>query len=486
MTLYKRVITAFTALFFTTSAFADVGSSMNEWFDDIGAFGNVSGPALVAGQTHTTISGGSFFMRTPRKTYNLVNVQLPYVRGGCGGIDAFAGSFSFINSEQFTAMLQNIANNALGLAFQMAVESISPQLARLIENMQAVAQAANNTNISSCKAASSLLAMVPGISAGKQEAQEESEATGMLATLTGYTKDAADTLEKLTKTINGYGDSVKELEQANASMYDKLTSKNSTYYALKKTNMDDETIELMMNIIGTIIFRSSSNPEVTEDGVAPGPEVKEFRITFDDLIGSPDASNTAVDLWTCTSSSSPSAKPEYGCMVMVEQPKSIPSFLYRVKKLIRDGEDSMISRSALDLGASNSLDRALYTNSSVPLYRIIKNNSLTGYNSIADAGVAKLIAAELAYQYITQSIGEARKALANANNATHDQNLADSIMWQREMTDVVLENARQGLATVYRETQANVAMFQQIKDMRDSVLKNMASPIGTSINLFRN
>jgi conjugative transfer pilus assembly protein TraH len=40
------------------------------------------------------------------KTIQLVSMTLPDINAGCGGIDAYLGSFSFINSEQ----LQRFAN----------------------------------------------------------------------------------------------------------------------------------------------------------------------------------------------------------------------------------------------------------------------------------------------------------------------------------------------------------------------------------------
>jgi conjugative transfer pilus assembly protein TraH len=59
-------------------------------------------------------TGGSLFLRTPSRNYQLLSAAAPSLRGGCGGIDAFAGAFSFINVDQFVAMLRNIGQNAWG------------------------------------------------------------------------------------------------------------------------------------------------------------------------------------------------------------------------------------------------------------------------------------------------------------------------------------------------------------------------------------
>ncbi|MGN4155959.1 conjugal transfer protein TraH, partial [Burkholderia gladioli] len=88
--------------------------SMQQVFDSINAMGNVSSPRALQGETMDMYSGGSVFMRTPHKTYQLASVTAPDWGAGCGGIDLFAGGFSFINKEQFVALLRNIGSNALG------------------------------------------------------------------------------------------------------------------------------------------------------------------------------------------------------------------------------------------------------------------------------------------------------------------------------------------------------------------------------------
>lgn len=110
----KRLIAAAIAVTFSVSASASIQSEMQSWFNEMGAYGNVTGAQVVQGQTTTVYTGGSMYMRTPIRNYQLASIAPPSIRGGCGGIDLFAGSFSFINSEQLTALLRNIANNAVG------------------------------------------------------------------------------------------------------------------------------------------------------------------------------------------------------------------------------------------------------------------------------------------------------------------------------------------------------------------------------------
>ena len=108
-----------------TPAMADVQGEMNSYFNKSGAAANVTGPTAFQGQSAGYYSGGSLWSRFPQKSINPVSVALPSARGGCGGIDLFAGSFSFINADEIVAMLKATANNAIGFAFQLAIDSIS-------------------------------------------------------------------------------------------------------------------------------------------------------------------------------------------------------------------------------------------------------------------------------------------------------------------------------------------------------------------------
>jgi len=121
--LLKKVTALVTAFAFTTSTYA---MNMQELFDSVNAQGNVSNPAVLQGQTMNLYTGGSLFMRMPKRTYQLATVTPPSWNAGCGGIDLFAGGFSFINKEQFVAMLRNIGSNALGYGFKLAIQNLCP------------------------------------------------------------------------------------------------------------------------------------------------------------------------------------------------------------------------------------------------------------------------------------------------------------------------------------------------------------------------
>ena len=90
-------------------AHADVASEMNGFFNDAGGAANVTGPTAFQGQSAGYYSLGNVWTRFPQKSVSPFNLQLPSARAGCGGIDLFAGSFSFINASEIVAMLKAIS-----------------------------------------------------------------------------------------------------------------------------------------------------------------------------------------------------------------------------------------------------------------------------------------------------------------------------------------------------------------------------------------
>ena len=83
---------------------ADVAGAMNSFFQDAGGAANVTGPSAYQGQTAGYYSMGNVWTRFPQKSVQPFNLQMPKVSAGCGGIDLFTGSFSFINASEIVAM----------------------------------------------------------------------------------------------------------------------------------------------------------------------------------------------------------------------------------------------------------------------------------------------------------------------------------------------------------------------------------------------
>src|SRR6185295_1120246 len=162
----KRITAGLLAVTLATAPIAsrpgDLNAEMQAMFNDLGTLGNVTSPGAFRGQAMNLYTGGSLMMRSPGRNYPLASVQLPSLRAGCGGIDLFGGAFSFINKQQFVALLQNIGANAVGYAFKLALQSISPDIDKLLTELQDQVNKINAMNINSCEAAQSLVNGIVG------------------------------------------------------------------------------------------------------------------------------------------------------------------------------------------------------------------------------------------------------------------------------------------------------------------------------------
>ena len=90
-------IIIFLVLLINHAAAKDLAESMNEFFEDAGFTSNVTSAQKVKNQSAGLYTGGSIYARNRIVNTPIANVQMPTIGAGCGGIDFFAGGFSFIN-----------------------------------------------------------------------------------------------------------------------------------------------------------------------------------------------------------------------------------------------------------------------------------------------------------------------------------------------------------------------------------------------------
>ncbi|MBU1664152.1 MAG: conjugal transfer protein TraH, partial [Gammaproteobacteria bacterium] len=114
-------------------------------------------PAAYSSQTRGGFVGGGVGVRMPVRNINLVAFDPPRFSAGCGGIDLYGGSFSFINADQLTALFRQIAANAAGALFKIAIDSINPQLGKIMEDFQSKLQQLNSMFKNTCAIANQIV-----------------------------------------------------------------------------------------------------------------------------------------------------------------------------------------------------------------------------------------------------------------------------------------------------------------------------------------
>lgn len=155
------LIIFFLGVSFTPSQ-GDVGQDLVKFFNAVGTSFNATNPGAYKDQSAGYYTGGSFFARNTVHQANLASLRLPNYRAGCGGIDLYMGSLSFISSEELVRAFRAVASNIASYGLLLAIETMSPQIKNIMTELNDLAQKINQSNINSCEiAATTLGAILP-------------------------------------------------------------------------------------------------------------------------------------------------------------------------------------------------------------------------------------------------------------------------------------------------------------------------------------
>ncbi|EFH3388505.1 conjugal transfer protein TraH, partial [Escherichia coli] len=220
----------------TPAASADVNSDMNQFFNKLGFASNVTQAGVWQGQAAGYAYGGSLYARTQVKNIQLISMTLPDINAGCGGIDAYLGSFSFINGDQLQRFVKQIMSNAAGYFFDLALQATVPEIKTAKDFLQKMASDINSMNLSSCQVAQGI---VGGLFPQTQVSQQK-----VCQDIAGESNIFADwAASRQGCTVGGQSSSVRD----KASDKDKervLKNINIIWDSLSKNRMLDGNKEL--------------------------------------------------------------------------------------------------------------------------------------------------------------------------------------------------------------------------------------------------
>ncbi|MFC6674027.1 conjugal transfer protein TraH [Marinobacterium aestuariivivens] len=225
---------------------ADLQDEMDSFFGDMS---NTTTPGVFETQRRGVLSGGRYTAKSKIFDENLISFAPPSWKGGCGGIDMFNGSFSFVSAEQIVQLLRQVAANAKGYAFQLALDNVCPDCAKHIEAFQKKIQALNQHLGNSCQLAQGIV----NDTTSSFEMKGKTDAS-IAATVTGVVTDVFSAREE-TETGKTPEEQMSESELLRRELIG-----NIVWQQLKKQNAknwftygDDALLETMMSLTGTII-----------------------------------------------------------------------------------------------------------------------------------------------------------------------------------------------------------------------------------------
>ncbi len=444
---------------------ADVASEMNGFFNDAGGAANVTGPTAFQGQSAGYYSLGNVWTRFPQKSVSPFNLQLPSARAGCGGIDLFSGSFSFINASEIVAMLKATANNALGFAFKLAIDSVSPEIGKVMDEFSQKAQLLNQMNISSCETAQ---ALVGGI--WPQMETTRSTICEAVGNSQGVFSDWAASRQGCN---NGGQRDATLAGNTDPAMKEQIIGDphNYTWEALKKSSkfgaFDQAFSEYVMTLVGTIVTTPPSGSEHGPKVVIYGPA--EEAVVTALLDGTANA--PAVKILKCNNDP---------CTDVSDQTLNVPAssaLRPRIATMIKSMSSKIRSDSALDAAEKQLLNMA-----TVPIYKILAVQAYAHY-ALTDGEIqtlSEIVAVDLLNAMLDNMLDRVEQAKVFYQTA--DQETASQ--WRQQIAATRAKFAQRDVK-LSNKLQVTMQIINR-SIMLESTLQNTMTPgMSSALNFSR-
>lgn len=448
-------ITILANLLITQTSFAGMKEDLNKFFNANGNAANVSEGGAFKDQSGGYYTGGSLIARTPVENYNMFSLQTPSLKSGCGSIDLHNGGFSFIDADAFLRLINNIGSNAKGMGISIALQTVSPQIKSVIDQLMSLAQEVNNMNINSCNAAASLVGSVwPRTEASNRA----------LCQSIGLSNNTFSDYAAARQGCGAEGRH-REMNQRKdgTEFQDQLGEEyNLTWKALKKNDFltnDNKLAELFMSLSGTIVRKMDG----TGNAARPKPLYLEGLVTKQDTLKA-IVEGGSLKVYRCDSHQ------EGGCLnptiaAITIQPGN--SLLYRVDDLV-----GSITKKLADPDKEVSAEEIGLVNSTkIPILKIVAiQSAFTEKNTpIVASELSEIIAYDLLFNYLEKIIDLVTDSLQTLRGAQmNDQDLKIFIQGLRQAKQLIYQK-RHGLYQYLNTTLAVIERSQLIEKQLNGV-----------------
>jgi conjugative transfer pilus assembly protein TraH len=448
----------------------DLNTEMQAMFNNLGALGNVTSPGAFRGQAMNLYTGGNLFMRAPGKNYQLINAQLPSLKAGCGGIDLFGGSFSFINKAQFVALLQNIGANAVGYAFKLALQSISPDIDKLLTELQDQINKINTMNINSCEAAQSLVNGVVG--------QYDNSVMSGCENISQYLGSVTDRADARYSCATNAPAVVKAAaNSADPNVRNTTFVKGNVMWgALNKVGggISQQEKELIMSIVGTVVLYP---PDDAGAGATPAyfePTIVGLRDLLLGKAASASAGYVDVDVYQCDEATE--------CLNPSKVTISVKPFTSQVAERLQTISNNIATRApqaAADIGFVN--------NTTEPVYRMLAiANAVPGSNTAESLieTYKDVIALDYAETFLGRAIKQALTALSQSLKRTevesrYVENIRTSALDAMKLIAVEKQ-------TAYGKVRSMSSMAQDLQNLERQLWSAMPPAVKSMLDFSTN
>lgn len=277
-------------LWFAFFAVAFSGASNSSSFNDameskFNSLSNTTSAQSYMGARRGVFTGGQAFIGNDVKRVDVVSAAAPSYSAGCGGIDIFGGSFSFINADEMIETFQAIGSNAIGYGVKLALNNMCTSCEQVMTSLEKTAQSINKLNIDSCQAAEGIVNASVDFASGAQSeviSAAKSSAMGIY-----------DDFSSAWSSSNTDGDSAStKLKNADPVLYAEEVTGNITWRSMIRggvkdqyLNGDEDLLKIFQTMVGTVVITDKEGGE--ESGGDSNPSIEKragHAITLEQLI----------------------------------------------------------------------------------------------------------------------------------------------------------------------------------------------------------
>jgi len=280
---------------------AGFNDQMNEMF---GSMVNVTAPSGYMDQSRGHLGGGQITVKNKTVSAELVSFDPPRIDAGCGGIDAFAGGFSFISADEFTQLIRSIGSTAPSYAFKLALSNLCPSCSAIMEEIRKAANLANSLARDSCEASQMIVNSIAPKSWSEEGGAIEEKADGIATQLGEWNDTWQASIDQLGKDKASSAklteEQLKDLIGNVAWVVMNKQGDNAKKF-LDVMNDDSQGMaETIMSLTGTLIVKKaeSGDPKAQMDVKSISP-----LISLRDLMGM-KGKVTQSSYWSCAGQTS--------------------------------------------------------------------------------------------------------------------------------------------------------------------------------------
>ena len=425
-----------------------------------------TGGGSFEGQKRGYLYGGSMSARWRNSNDYLFTISKPKLSAGCGGIDLFAGGFSFLGFDYLVAKFQNMIMNAPAVIFDIALKALSEQLSGSMKALDHIIETINGIQVDDCGAAKSMVAATgieSMLSKGKNAPTEEpsnleyalNKTNTFLGKVSNWTAGHEQaTVDDRPKEVD-IKDSVSQCSQdtVNTLLQNHVGGSLLQSILVTRLNFNSDVVALFRGLIGDVKIGTAA------EGYAP-------------LVTPPCSQNSQIDNIDDLKAGTVyvQATPGGECTLMADGVNLNAEAAGLVNTIIT----KMKAKTAYTADEVAKIEMMAY-----PAYGVLKTAVMAGTDTMAKPEIVKLAAAALAYGFFVDLAGRIEDGLNEAVASNKGTGPADVQNSSAQCQPLFLKAIKDSLQELQSEADKRVELFHDAYNKEvaetNTLLTNLAS-----------